>query len=44
MLYRNLAEILGELARYVPPASSACVVTSSPPSHPLTVDGLTVGI
>ena len=40
----GVAEILGELAGYVPPGSSACVVTSTPPSHPLTVDGLTVEI
>ncbi len=40
----GVAEILGELAGYVPPGSSACVVTVTPPSHPLLVDGLTVDI
>ncbi|MGC3954453.1 MAG: hypothetical protein QM804_09420 [Propionicimonas sp.] len=38
----GVAEILSELAGYVPAGSSACVVTATPPSRPPAPDGLTV--
>ena len=40
----GVAEILGELAGYVPSGSSACVVTATPPSREPTVPGLSVEI
>ncbi|MCW5953609.1 MAG: hypothetical protein KIT69_15245, partial [Propionibacteriaceae bacterium] len=38
----GVEEILRELAGYVPSGSSACVVTSTPPSRELSVPGLSV--
>ena len=40
----GVPEILGELAGYVPSGSSACVVTSTPPSRGLVVPGLSVEV
>lgn len=40
----GVAEILDELARYVPEGSSACVVTPTPPSVPPSAPGLSVEV
>lgn len=40
----GVEEILRELAGYVPPGSSACVVTATPPSQELSVPGLSVAL
>lgn len=40
----GVEEILRELAGYVPPGSSACVVTATPPSRGLEIPGLPVEI